>query len=52
MLDVPDPDLNRVWGYYLLTSTLEVGRTREKIPIDLQTSPLIGNFLLYTMVTL
>ena len=33
-------------------STVEVGPTREKIPTDLQTSPLIGNLLLYTMVNL
>ena len=33
-------------------STVEVGATQEKIPTDLQASPLIGNFLLYTMVTL
>ena len=33
-------------------STVEMGPTQEKIAIDLQTSPLIGNFLLYTMVTL
>ena len=28
-------------------STVEMGVTRKKIPTDLQTSPLIGNFLLY-----
>ena len=33
-------------------STVEVGATQEKILTDLQTSPLIRNFLLYTMVTL
>ena len=28
-------------------STVEMGATREKIPTDLQASPLLGNFLLY-----
>ena len=34
-----------------MNSTVEVGATREKIPTDLQTSPLIGNFLLYIFVS-
>ena len=29
------------------TSTVEMPATREKIPTDLQSSPLIGNFLFY-----
>ena len=37
------------WNAY---STVEMGPTREKIATDLKTNPLIGNFLLYTMVTL